>query len=183
MGKVTTKAVLKIISASGLVISSFIVPTLPIAAAATLKVWKNFNKRDVGRILKRLKKQKMISLKENGDKIALEITDKGKSRLLEYDFENISIKTKRRDGRWRLIIFDIPEYKKSAREVFRRKLKQLGMIQFQKSAFISAFPCKNEVDFLCNFLEISDYVTLCSLNKIERGEQLIFKKYYHWNNE
>src|SRR3989344_5663149 len=138
MDKVTTKDVLKVIAVSGVVIGSFVIPALPIAAASAFKIWKNFNRRDVGRILKRLEKQQMISVKE---------------------------------------------YKKSAREVFRRKLKQLDIIQLQKSVFASAFSCKNEIDFLCNFLEISDYVTLVSLNKIERGEQLIFKKYHDWDNE
>jgi len=183
MDKVTTKDVLKVIAVSGVVIGSFVIPALPIAAASAFKIWKNFNRRDVGRILKRLEKQQMISVKENNGKIYIEIAEKGKRRLLEYDFENIELKSKKRDGKWRLIIFDIPEYKKSAREVFRRKLKQLDIIQLQKSVFASAFSCKNEIDFLCNFLEISDYVTLVSLNKIERGEQLIFKKYHDWDNE
>ena len=94
----------------------------------------------------------------------------------------MELKSKRRDGKWRLIIFDIPEKKKSARDVFRRKLLELGMIRLQDSVFVSAFPCKNEIDFLANFLGISDFITLVSLDGIERGEQLIFKEYYDGDN-
>lgn len=75
-------------------------------------------------------------------------------------------------------MFDIPDEKKNARDSFRRKLQQLGCIKLQESIFVSAYPCKKEIDFLCHFLEISDYVSLAVLDKIERGEQLIFKRFY-----
>lgn len=178
MTKVTTRDVLKVVGATGLVISTAVMgPSLPMIIVGTYKIWKDINKKDLGRIIKRLEKQEMIAIKEMGDKISIEITEKGKRRLLEYDVQNIELKAKKRDGKWRLIVFDIPEDKKINRDLFRKKLLQLGFIRFQDSVFASAFPCKNEIDFLCHYLEISDFVTVVVLDKIERGEQLIFKKY------
>lgn len=180
--KILTKEVLKIIAVGGIIIGSALIPTLPMAAGAVVKAWKNVNKKDLGRIIKRLKKQDMISFKEENGKTKIEITEKGQKRLLEYDFENLDIKKKKLDGKWRLVIFDIPEDKKSSRDVFRRKLLQLDFIRVQDSVFASAYPCKNEIDFLCHYLGISDFVTLVSLNKIERGEQLIWKKYHDFGD-
>lgn len=180
--KIYTREVLKVIAVSGIVLGTIAIPTLPMAVSTVIKAWKNINKRDLGRIIKRLEKQKMISINEVGDKISIEITEKGRRRLLEYDFENIEIKSKRRDGKWRLVIFDIPEEKKSSRDVFRRKLLELNFIRLQDSVFVSAFPCKSEIDFLCHFLEISNFVTLVSLDKIERGEKLLFKEYYDFGD-
>ena len=134
--------------------------------------------RDLGRIIKRLEKQEMISLREKGQQVEIVITEKGERRLLEYDFEELEFRSLKRDGKWRLIMFDIPNEKKNARDSFRRKLEQLGCVRLQESIYVSAFPCKDEVDFLCHFLEISDFVSIVVLEKIERGEQLIFKKYY-----
>lgn len=179
--KIFTKEVLKVIAVGGILLGSVAIPTLPMAAGAAIKIWKNVNKRDLGRIIKRLEKQEMISIKEVGNKISIEITEKGKRRLLEYDFGNIELKAKRRDGKWRLIIFDIPEEKKNARDILRRKLLELGTIRLQDSVWVSAFPCKNEIDFIANFLEISDYITLVTLDKIERGEKLVWKKYYDFD--
>lgn len=176
--KIYTKEVLKFIAVGGILLGSAVIPTLPMAVSAVIKIWKNANKRDLGRIIKRLEKQEMISFREDGDQMSIEITEKGKKRLLEYDFENIELKAKKRDGKWRLIMFDIPNDKKSSRDSFRRKLLQLGCIRLQESIFVCAYPCKEEVDFLCHLLGISDYVTLVSLDKIERGEQLIFKQFY-----
>lgn len=181
--KISTKDVLQVIAIGGIVVASMVIPSLPLALGAVHKLWKQVSRKDLGRIIKRLEKQEMISIREKGDKISLEITEKGKKRLLEYSFENIELKHKKRDGKWRLVIFDIPEDKKSAREAFRNKLKQLGFIRIQDSVFVSAYPCKNEIDFLCNFLEISDYVNLVSLDKIERGEQLVFERFYLGDNQ
>lgn len=176
--KILTREVLKVIAASGILIGSAFIPTLPIAVGAVVKGWKNINKKDLGRIIKRLEKQEMIAIQERSDgKVSITITDKGKRRLLEYDFENMRLKHKSRDGKWRLVIFDIPEDKKNTRDVFRRKLLQMDFSRLQDSVFASAHPCKKEIDFLCHYLGISDFVTLVSLNRIERGEQLIWKKY------
>lgn len=175
--KIFTREVLKVIAIGGIIVGTVAIPTLPLAVVSVVKAWKKVSKRDLGRIIKRLEKQEMISIREKGNQISIEVTEKGKRRLLEYDFENMELKSKRRDGKWRLIIFDIPEQRKSSRDVFRRKLLELGMIRLQDSVFACAFPCKNEVDFLANFLGISDFITLVSLNKIERGEQLLFKEY------
>lgn len=181
-GKISTKHVLTIIGLSGIIIGSLVIPSLPIALGAAVKAWKNVNKKDLGRIIKRLKTQEMINIADKDGKITIKITEKGKARLLEYDFENIKLKSNKRDGKWRLILFDIPEKKKNARDVFRRKLIQLGFIKLQESVFACAYPCKNEIDFLCHFLQISDFVTIAQVSKIERGENLTFKPQFDGYN-
>lgn len=176
--KISTLDVLKICAVGVVVASSVLIPTIPMVAGYILKFIKNANKTQIGRVVKRLEKQEMISISEKNGKTKIEITEKGKKRLLEYDFENISLKAKKPDGKWRLIVFDIPENKKRNRDAFRKKLLQLNCVRLQDSVFASAYPIKKEVDFLCHYLEISDFVTLAVVNYIERGEKLIFKKYY-----
>lgn len=182
MRKIKTQDVLKVLAVGGIVIGSAVVPSLPMILVKTYKLWKEVSSSDMGRIIRRLQKQQMISMKEKNDKITIEITEKGKRRLLEYDFENIKIARKKRDGKWRIIIFDIPEGRKRNRDAFRKKLIQMGCVRLQDSVFVCAFPCKNEIDFLSHYLEISDFVTLATIGKIERGEELMFKKYHDWDN-
>lgn len=177
MKKIKTLDVLKVLAAGGIIVGTAVLPPLPMVLVGAVKLWKDVNKTDLGRIIKRLEKQEMIAIRESEGKTSIEITEKGKRRLLEYDFENIQLKAKKRDGKWRIIIFDIPEDKKRSREAFRIKLVQLGCVRLQDSVFVSAFPCKEEIDFLCHYLEISDYVTIAILDRIERGEKLLFKEY------
>lgn len=181
--KIKTQDVLKLIGAGGIILASATIPSLPMILVGAIKLWEDVNRKDLGRIIKRLEKQRMISIREAGEKTSIEITEKGKKRLLEYDFENIKISSKKRDGKWRIIVFDIPEGKKRNRDAFRKKLIQIGCIWLQDSVFICAFPCKNEIDFLSHYLEISDFVTLATIGRIERGEELIFKKYRGWDND
>jgi DNA-binding transcriptional regulator PaaX len=175
--RISTKDVLKLLAVGGIVASVAIFPSAPIAVAAAVKQWRKYHRKDIGKIIKRLEKQEVISISQQEDTITLTITDKGRRRLLEYNFEDIRLKSQKRDGKWRLIIFDIPEEKKRSRDAFGKKLVQLGLERIQDSIFVSAYPCKDEIDFLCNFLEISDYVTLVCVDHIERGEQLIFKPF------
>lgn len=171
-----TKDVLLIIGVGGLLVSSVLMPRLPATLVSLHKALKNADKRELGRILKRLQKQEVIFFRDDGENIQISITDKGKEKILAYKFEDLKIKNLKRDGYWRLVIFDIPEYLKDERDKFREKLLQLGLIRVQDSIFASAYRLKDEVDFLCHYLGISDFVTVIVTNKIERGEELIFKR-------
>ena len=126
---------------------------------------REFDKRKLTQALYYLKKRKIIEFKENSGKIILVLTEKGKKRKLDYDFEAMQIQKQQTwDKKWRLLMFDIPEFKKSAREMFRDKLKEIGFIQFQKSVWIHPFPCENEIDFISEYFSIAPYITFLTVN-------------------
>lgn len=175
--KLRTKDVLKIIGVGSLVVASILSPNLAKAFLEISKEFKGLNNKDLGRIVKRLEKQRMVNFSEENGQIKITITDKGKTRLLEYNYESMVIKKPKTDGKWRLVIFDVPEKRKRDRDAFRRKLLELGFVRLQDSVFASPYPCKDEIDFLANYLNISDFVTLATIEKIERGEFLNFIKF------
>ena len=63
-------------------------------------------------------------------------------------------KPKKWDRKWRIILFDIPEKIRKARDVFRYHLNQLGFYEFQKSVFVHPYNCKDEIDYLIEFIYI-----------------------------
>ncbi len=63
-------------------------------------------------------------------------------------------------------MFDIPEKKKNAREVFRRKLNELGFYQLQKSTFIHPYECEDEINFVIEMFELRPYVRIAEVIKI-----------------
>ena len=76
----------------------------------------------------RLRKLKLIDFKTEGcfDKIVL--TENGREVFLRFNYEDMSIKTpKIWDRNFRVIVFDIPEKKKSARDSLREKMKELRL--------------------------------------------------------
>jgi phenylacetic acid degradation operon negative regulatory protein len=44
------------------------------------------------------------------------------------------------DGRWRILIFDVPENQRQKRDMLRAKLTDLGFHQLQKSVWITPYP-------------------------------------------
>lgn len=123
--------------------------------------WDNARKQ--GRLktaIKRLERNKLIAWIEIDGKTRLVLTDNGKKRVLQYKLNELRIiKTLTWDGLFRMVIFDIPENKKGAREMFRRKLKELDFQQLQKSVFVIPYECRDEIDFLKNVYEVAPYVS------------------------
>lgn len=122
--------------------------------------WEKARRRGTLRsTIKRLEKQSIVSWKEINGETQLVLTEDGKKKTLQFQVDNLQIKKPEKwDGLWRLVIFDIPEDKRLARGIFRKKLKELEFTQLQRSVFASRYECKDEIDFLRHVLEISPFV-------------------------
>ena len=87
-------------------------------------------------------------------------TEKGKvwfkSSLLRY-YKDLGIKW---DGKWRIVIFDIPQELHNKRNRFRKRLKFLGFYMIQKSVFVFPYTCEEELATYANDLDISDYINV-----------------------
>ena len=79
------------------------------------------------------------------------------------------------DGEWRIVIFDIPEKFKQAREVLRIKLKELGFLELQKSVFILPYECEDEINFVIEVFLIRPFVRLIRAQSFTNEEQLRIK--------
>lgn len=169
--------------AVGIVIPlSLTLPNLPLMFVPLLKSDPNYkNKRvrvqSVARSLTYLKRERLINIAEKDGECILTLSEDGKRRILKYHIDGLKIeKPKRWDGLWRIVIFDIPEKEKGGREVLREKLKRLGFYQLQKSCFIHPYECKNEVDFIAEYFQISHYVNFILAQDVEGAQQL--KKFF-----
>ena len=136
------------------------------------KQWEDAKKRGLLKsTIKRLEKQKLVSWKEKDEELQLTLEEKGIKRVLKYKIDQLAIKeTNRWDGLFRIVTFDIPEDRRIVREVFRKKLIELGFQKLQKSVFVIRFPCKDEIDFLRHSLEISPnvlYIVAKDISSIE----------------
>lgn len=111
-----------------------------------------------------LKKSGMIGVKN--DEIYLKV--RGKKKALEYSIEELAINKKIEwDGKWRIVLFDIPEKQKYLRHIFKSKLDQLGFVLYQKSTYIMPFECDQEIKLLEEIYGIKSYVKIILAEKIE----------------
>jgi len=136
---------------------------------AAAKEWKKINQRSLREAIRRLYQSKLIDYKEKGDGVvALALSEGGEKRRLEYSLDDLEIKKPRKwDGSWRMVLFDIPEYKKRARDALAKKLKELGFYQLQKSVFIYPYECKNEIDFIVEIFDLRPFVRFVTVKEID----------------
>src|SRR3989344_9302515 len=65
----------------------------------------------------------VIFKKSKGGKIYVRLTDKGRHKLLKYKLEELVVNKPRRwDNKWRMVVYDIQELKRGARNQMRREL-------------------------------------------------------------
>jgi len=73
-------------------------------------------------------------------------------------------------------MFDVPEEKKRARQAINFALKKIGCLHYQKSVFVTPFPCKREVDFVGECFEVRNYMRIVVAESIE-GSAVFEKKF------
>jgi len=129
------------------------------------KVYDNFYK---------LKKQGLVDFYEKNNQIYISLTEKGKKKAGWMQIDALKIKkTKKWDGKWRILLFDIVETKKFHREALRGKLIELGFRLLQKSAWVIPYECKDEIGLLKSFFGLSDKeVKLVVAQSIEGEKEL-----------
>ncbi|MEK7576698.1 MAG: hypothetical protein AAB482_03300 [Patescibacteria group bacterium] len=142
------------------------------------KAWKTINDRALHRTIRQLYRAKLLDAKDNPDgSVTMILTDNGKTRAMTYQIDEMQIsKMNKWDHKWRVVLFDIPERQKKARNALSNALKKLGFCQFQKSVWIYPFECKNEVDFIIELFSLRPYVRFLLADHIDN--ELDLKKHF-----
>ena len=143
------------------------------------KEWEKIDREALYQAIRGLYRSKLVDFKErSGGAVEMVISESGKKKVLEYNLDELRIRTpKRWDGRWRMVCFDIPKEKKKVREAFRFHLRRLGFHQFQKSVFVHPYPCEGEIDFLIEIYNARPYVR--QIVAVDIDNALHLRKIFH----
>ncbi len=139
----------------------------------------SLNKRpsDFSQYFYRLRRQKLVSIKQVGSEHVLTLSDRGEEVFLRFNYEKLKIpKKKIWDRNFRMIIFDVPEIKRKARDSLRRKMKELGLVRFNDSVWVYPYPCQKEIDFVANYWGIGKYVHFALVKDVTNRDRL--EKYF-----
>ena len=171
---VATKSLLILIMLAGVISIATVAPNIFVAFGRTRKHRKFYDKKEFLQSVRYLKARGYVEKNSQSAKDrSVSITDLGKKFILGDSFRNLKVPRKSYwDGHWRLVLFDIPNSKKTARDAFRSRLKTLGLYQLQKSVFVFPDTCKKEVDFITCIYNISNYVTFAETSFISDDNYL-----------
>lgn len=173
----TVRRILTLLGAGAVLsLSLFVTPAAAMLAKPFLddkrdrdrNAWRQFSLRYLRTTIKRLQKEKIVTVEEKNGEHIIVLTKHGKHRILKYSLETLSIeKPARWDGRWRLVIYDVAKQKKYLRDVFRETLKSIGFYQLQESVWLYPYPCEKEVTFLREYYGIGNEVVYVVATTLE----------------
>lgn len=168
--------VLTTLAVSGVLTTALVAPQIlqlfdylnPISRRNTIR----FNKR-IAQALARLEQRGLICVEGAGRERKIHLAKAGESVIEQlYAAAYVIPLPVRWDGKWRLIMFDVPEKRKKVRDTLRLLLRNAGFVHFQDSAWIQPYPCdelvtllrshlgsgKGEIRYLtASFVDESDY--------------------------
>lgn len=93
------------------------------------------------RSLKGLKDAGLIEHISSGQREYARLTKEGRKKANSLKLESkTSLVSPTWDGKWRIILLDLPETRKAERESLRYLLKKAGFVMLKNSAWISPYP-------------------------------------------
>ena len=172
------KDILRFFVIGGMVTIAATSPFFIVNLIKGFKRLKKYPNKKVYDTFYKLEKQDLINFYEKNNQIYISLTEKGKKKAGWMQIDDLKIeKPKKWDGKWRILLFDISEMKRTYREALRGKLKDLNFQLFQKSAWINPYDCIKEVNLLKSFFGLSDKEIKLIVSR-EIGDDKEFKKFF-----
>ena len=135
-------------------------------------------KREAQRVIRYMKQRGYLA----GDyEHGLQLTEKARQRLAKIAFRDMHVTpTQVWDRRWRIILYDVPEDQKSARDALGSTLRRFGCFQLQKSVWITPFSCREEITQIAAHHHVDTYVTYFEAINLDNEKVLLkrFRKRY-----
>ena len=121
----------------------------------------------------RLARKRLVEFRSEGGRKRMRITTLGRARL-EAALERAGRGTKRRrwDGRWRIVIFDIPARRNKTRDHIRYLIRRLGFLRLQHSVWVYPYDCEEVIALLKSDLRIGKELLYLIADAVEYDQPL-----------
>jgi CRISPR-associated endonuclease Cas2 len=107
-----------------------------------------------------------IKIKSLEGKKGLMLTKRGMGKALRASF-SIGGRAKRPDGKWLMVIFDIPTAHPKARSLMRSVLRNMGYKMFQQSVWVTPYDVSEKTEKLLQFYSLEKYVKIFLIEELD----------------
>ena len=138
------------------------------------------NKRHLRTSIGRLRKRNLVYGKRRGKRLIFALTETGEQEARKIRLKLEMAKLKRWDGKWRIIIFDVPEKLRGKRDLLRKELNNFGFAQLQRSVWAYPYPLPKEFVELWDNANILKYCVIfeaVNITDISALKQIYFPKH------
>lgn len=125
--------------------------------------------------IRALEKRGAVKVSRKAGKRFIRLTQKGELEVLLA--KSILKKIPAWDGKWRIVMFDIPEQAREHRDRFRWLLKKNHYVKIQQSVFISPWPLNIEAVKYLKASGLNKYIRILRVDVMDEDKDLrkIFK--------
>lgn len=167
-------AILATVALSGVALVAATVPNLPVALSKLPSIKRAQLRARYRTALGRLAVLGYVTFEKQDGKSYARITDAGRKKLaFELEKKKLDLSKKRRwNGRWRVIIFDVPERRRKTRDRLRVLMQELGLVRLQDSVWVFPYDCEDFIALLKAELKIGSAVLYMVAEEIENDTHL-----------
>lgn len=124
---------------------------------------RHLKKSTLSQVIKRLRIKGLVETEFNQDKVIIKLSSLGKDFVYSRALEE-----SKWDGKWRMVIFDIPESKRKLRSILRYRLKIWGFKQWQKSVWVTKKNLTEKLKVLIKELDLEQWVIIAETSNVNR---------------
>lgn len=131
--------------------------------------------RRMSQAINRLQERGLVERVKTDNGIALRLTGKGAelAASLEEEEKHFEMrKPKKWDYKWRIVIFDIWERRRSVRDRLRTLLQRNGFVKIQNSVWVYPYDCEELLVFLRTNLRLGKGIIYIVAEEIENDDSL-----------
>lgn len=139
-----TRIILSSIALAGLLPVAVVAPNV-IGAIQKLGLIPKRRQDEYIAVARRTLKKEGLLIEKDG---FLRLSPKGERALQRLSPQMLLQRPRKWDGRWRVLIFDIPEARRNARDNIRNHLRSSGFVRAQDSVWIYPYACEEFVALL-----------------------------------
>lgn len=161
------KIVLSVIAAAGVIAVVSVTPGIG-PAFRLFGVGKTaYPRRYVNDTIRRLHEKGQVTFEYHNGYRYVRLTKKGRSALDAALLHPERWQQRRWDGKWRIIMFDVPERRRTTRNKIRHMLTTFGCKRLQDSVWVFPYPCDEVIAALKAECRIGNNVLYITAERIE----------------
>ncbi len=163
------KIILNSIATAGILSVALVAPNV-IKAMKKLGILSKIRQKEyVSSSATKLVKRGLVKFEEG----YYQLTKEGEKILKLWDIDSYKLKRpKRWDGKWRMIIFDIPEKKRRIRKQVSELFTQAGFYRLQDSVWVYPHDCEDIIGLLKTDLGVGKDILYVIADEIENDKYL-----------
>lgn len=139
-----------------------------LACPIVAKIRANYKRTAVMKVIWELKRKNMITARKNTKTFSLTASGTKKAIRATVQIHKLMGPDKTAwDGTWRMVIFDVPEKKRYARDYLRDLLKGMGFFRLQLSTWVTPHPIPEIIQDVLVEWDLTKYTRILHVDEID----------------